>query len=132
MLHRCYSLRDCKHIRKGITLDVGARTTASLFKVIVLAGLFEWCMIASSVDIHGSCCRIQLNIMDFYKQLDGYTAGAALFRGVCFTLCYKTQGVKSFLRCLTEDLYFQNCKNCVFLLQDPLCLFKTDAMYMFL
>lgn len=68
LLYHCYSPRDCKPIRKGITVDVEARTTSSLFKVIVLTGLFEWRMIASSVDIHGSCCRVLLNIMDFVNS----------------------------------------------------------------
>lgn len=57
--------RDCKHIRSGITLDVGARATASPFKVIILTGLFEWFGTACFADIHGYGSRAQLNIIDF-------------------------------------------------------------------
>lgn len=73
--------RDCKHIRSGITLDVGARATASPFKVIILTGRFEWLGTACFADIRGSCSRGQLNIIDFKN--DWKTAGAALFRRVC-------------------------------------------------
>jgi len=47
-----------------MVLLFGARTAASLFRVIVLTGLYEWCRASCFVDIHASCTRVQLNIID--------------------------------------------------------------------
>lgn len=73
---------------------------------------FWCCMIASFVDIHYvfSFCRLKLRIMDFYQQQLTRT-------------CRKWQ-VTSFLRCLTEDLHFQN-------LNDKKEPFGCSALYLF-